>query len=882
MIIRKLDIVSFGKFKNLEIPLDKGINLFYGENEAGKSTIQDFIGGTFYGFTDPTVGSKRKYLPEQAKYKPWDCERYFGVMEYSLDDNDYRIERNFDSDGPRINIYKNGIDVTNLYPQNKRKEREFAEEHLGLGIRVFKNTISINQLSTKTEDNLIDEIRTKLINLKTSGSEDLSIERAKRAIDKQLDTIGTDKASKKEYGATLLAIKELENQMVKAIEQNKKLEELGLKLDSKRRELRRLDSLRANVKLAKVGDYKKRLEVLEEELGDFVALAEVNIKDRDNIVDRLAEIEFLSKDISNLQGQRDQLIKKQEELEQRLEHYKAYSYIEDKDISNLNIYYHNIQESNKEMEKTKRDIKECNANMEPLENIISRGFSEESQQVIDHYQDQFSGYGDNYLDSQIKEYRDSHRKSSIVGNRYRNIYLLSMIFTIIAIFAAFIKPEILIASMITGLTGVITLIKYRKLKSRIREYEKKILDLEVEVKNSKGSLIELGNKVKEILAMANCSTILEYKQSLRNHNSTVKELEHYREKVNIYTQKLNDEIDKVEKIKGYIKDILKRLCLPEMNYNLQFLKERIEADYTNYKALSVQIDQLSQRLVDIEGDIEKKTERINFFQQGISQSIGIEGLNGKGYLQYCKDYEKYLEVQSLTNLINEIIGKDTIDSLKTQSQQVDSRLIGSQFNSIEEDITTLSREIMAIEEEIRFINGQELDLASLEEMLELEKRKKECLEINKKALGIAYEKINDISAKIHRDFTPILNTHLKNAMEIITSGKYTNIKTREDLNIVVEVPSLKEMKEAEAFSKGTIDQLYFGLRIGLSKLISRGKNLPLILDDTFVNYDDRRMTQALRYLAEISRERQIILFTCHKREKEILDSIGVRYNYIEL
>ena len=49
MKIRELIIKNFGKFSNQDILLDDGINILYGENESGKSTLHAFIRGMLFG-----------------------------------------------------------------------------------------------------------------------------------------------------------------------------------------------------------------------------------------------------------------------------------------------------------------------------------------------------------------------------------------------------------------------------------------------------------------------------------------------------------------------------------------------------------------------------------------------------------------------------------------------------------------------------------------------------------------------------------------------------------------------------------------------------------------------------------------------------------------
>ncbi len=75
--------------------------------------------------------------------------------------------------------------------------------------------------------------------------------------------------------------------------------------------------------------------------------------------------------------------------------------------------------------------------------------------------------------------------------------------------------------------------------------------------------------------------------------------------------------------------------------------------------------------------------------------------------------------------------------------------------------------------------------------------------------------------------------------------------------------------------------MYLSLRLSIADTITEEK-LPIILDEAFAYYDDERLENILQYLAEEYKDRQIILFTCSKREKEILDKNNIEYNYIEI
>ena len=72
--------MNFGKFKDYSLELRPGVNLIYGENESGKSTLHSFIDGMFYGFLKP-FSKKTIYSEEHEKYSPINSNLYRGNIE---------------------------------------------------------------------------------------------------------------------------------------------------------------------------------------------------------------------------------------------------------------------------------------------------------------------------------------------------------------------------------------------------------------------------------------------------------------------------------------------------------------------------------------------------------------------------------------------------------------------------------------------------------------------------------------------------------------------------------------------------------------------------------------------------------------------------------
>ena len=71
-------------------------------------------------------------------------------------------------------------------------------------------------------------------------------------------------------------------------------------------------------------------------------------------------------------------------------------------------------------------------------------------------------------------------------------------------------------------------------------------------------------------------------------------------------------------------------------------------------------------------------------------------------------------------------------------------------------------------------------------------------------------------------------------------------------------------REAEYLSSGAADQAYLSLRLALSSMIFETSGaLPIFLDDSLAQYDDRRAEAAADFLKEYSADGQVIMFTCH-------------------
>ena len=170
-------------------------------------------------------------------------------------------------------------------------------------------------------------------------------------------------------------------------------------------------------------------------------------------------------------------------------------------------------------------------------------------------------------------------------------------------------------------------------------------------------------------------------------------------------------------------------------------------------------------------------------------------------------------------------------------------------------------------------NKADLIRPSLEENEKLQEKREALLE--------AKERIRQIAGEIRKSFAFHLNEDCGKALSEITGGRYDSLWIDEQLHIYVNAK--EGFFPLEQASTGTIDQLYLALRLSMALLLQRENRdlLPLLFDDSFAMYDEKRLAASIGYLKK-AYPAQILLFTCHHREEKILKELGIPFEQAEL
>ncbi|MBS4539260.1 AAA family ATPase [Clostridium sp. D2Q-11] len=318
MIIEELIILSFGKFNGKNIKLSDGLNLIYGDNEAGKSTIHKFIEGMLYGFNKKYTKTKR-YTEDYEKYFPWNNNQYKGVLKYSYDNEIYRIERNFEKGNDEVAVFdeETGEELTHMYEYNPvARVIEPTSLHFGINKSIYQNTISIAQLESKTDSNFAKEVKDNLINLGGTLDNEISIKNVIERLEKRINDIGTKNRLKTSpYGKIIEELNKLSKQRDKSHKMFEETKEFQYKINELKKELnelvRKKDKLEKDIykyrckeindKYIKAKGLLKEIDSLHKQSYKLRRFKDIKIKDYGDIIKHENSVETIVENMSRIE-----------------------------------------------------------------------------------------------------------------------------------------------------------------------------------------------------------------------------------------------------------------------------------------------------------------------------------------------------------------------------------------------------------------------------------------------------------------------------------------------------------------------------------------------------------------------------------------------------
>lgn len=352
-------------------------------------------------------------------------------------------------------------------------------------------------------------------------------------------------------------------------------------------------------------------------------------------------------------------------------------------------------------------------------------------------------------------------------------------------------------------------------------------------------------------------------------------------------------------------------------------------DRASVDAMSSDAERLYSEYNTLNGECNKKSRKV---LSGLTAVLGIAGLgaaaalgyfNLTAYLPVCgaaaaaaviffiislfirqKDKEYHRLFDNSSSELGALLARHLGDSAVSEDAMNTFRARMGEFSKLCDMVTQSEAEIRKFLEDLSNLQTKQAGCSEMIEkqqrtQWELEKKLEHLSNCKNKAkalkrtlaendrihdeivaIDLAQETMADLSSSIRDSFGLYLNKEASQYITGITGGIYDSMSIDENLNVFLNTKT--KLVPLENVSSGTMDQVYLALRLAAAKLLQgSGSGFPLIFDDSFTQYDDERLKTALEWLAS-AYGGQIIIFTCHRREAQMLRARQVEFQLIEM
>lgn len=901
MIIKKVNIIVFGGLKDKIISFDKGMNIVYGENEAGKSTIQAFIKIWLYGMSN--YKGKDYKQNERLKYMPSTGETISGELYVEFKNKEYIIRRTFGKS--KKEDTSSVIDAITGEEIKYISKEEPGKYFFNINRATFINTLFIGQLGVEVRKDKEEEIIDKIANSIGIDDGQVSVDVALTKLNKYKKSISNVRKNgdldvlNERYSNLLSERYEAYNLSNHNLDNEELLINMNLEKKSLNNEINNLEIYKRFLKRTKL---KKEFE----EITQYFKKKQ-ELKNKEKYINKLltyndefinyAFVKELREEYSlylnildTSESEKEEIRQKEEKLKELKTPLDKYDYIEQLPENILNILER--LKIRREILKEKVDINQSIENEIDFLNLKEREVQKivGDALIINDFREAIENTVNSY-EEKLKDLKkiveDDNRNKNNNNNVFYGFLLIISILSIILAIASNNIVLSLILYIIFGVSIVFLLIntyfnkggknkKIEAIKIDINKIEK---DLDYYCNALKiGSYKELFKKLK----IYDDYTKLQNKINEKiNEKLSQKELLDLEKAISEYAT-VNDEIEEYLNISG-----------------TNDLGELIN-EVNKYQQSSKELDILEIELKNLKIGLEKTKEQLIIRERKIRGklgSIGFENINILGVEDILKELEDKLELRDEIN--RDLASVEEAYSVLTKGKDIDliKKELGDVINinfeysyENEEEIDSVIKEknlkLLEVEKSIKDIeneiknrfNGKRTIPDIEEEIKEVEDEVKEKVK-QLRASSIAIESLQEAYQDIRENFGPILNKNVIDSFSKFTDEKYSDVMVSD--NYEMKVRNQNNIMKADILSNGANDQLNLSLRLAFIDMIFKSKDVSIYLDDAFVQYDNKRLEKTIKYLVN-QNFKQYIIFTCQNREESILSKNNIEHKYIKL
>lgn len=895
MRIKKLNINSFGKFKNKTLEFKDGINLIYAPNEGGKSTIQGFIKCFLYG-----MGMNKKNIKEneRKRYLPWTGEKAQGELWASHEEIDMIICRSFGS--TKKEDYTSVVDE--ITGEEILINRNFpGKDLLSLSEESFTKTLLIKGLGAEVGRDKEEEIINKLTNLNQGGDENISYHKAIEVLENYKKVWMNQRK-----GGRLSELREelqrLNEEYTKTLELNNdsiedifKLKQLKNDKDLIIKDIKTLEIYKKHMKKIKLQkEYKEIVEYLQKS-GELKKLKEeynINIDE-----DFLLKLEKINEEYSEVLNRIEELETSAQEKQEilsslRFELNKRLVFRElDEDVDRKVI---TLVEEKKALFQKREDIKFKEAELKNIERELQEIREELSRfnnikdtkikmdKLLYEYEEKLKSTKemlskDEKLLTYLKEKSILKKQESL----WKNVSVVGIVAIFVTILLSVVIKKAILSASAIPLIGVLLFAINKK-----NQY-KTILERVKDIEGFQGDIEAIENSINLCCNEVCVSGYKEFAMVVRRYEELYLKEERLKirleEKMSFLSQrevlKLKEDIERNSKLLNYILFHTSSATEEEFIKNHDIFKALVGEEKDIIKTLGV-IEKEKERCT---ADKIEKEEKILEFLKAIGKEYVAFNNVGDEIEEIRKKVRMKTQVENQLEMVENsyrILLKDRdLEEIKKELGEIIDDNLGQEFENeddLDDALKYKNEALLNLEKEIKdvenMINNRFIGRKAPHEIGDEIERIKEEIEEGENEVyicDVAMEVLKESFKELQKSFGPLLNNKVSKIFSFLTKGAYDEIRVSENYSISLREREGNSLFSVEYLSNGAFDQIYFALRMALMEMIFEDKEVPIILDDAFIQYDEERLKRALKLLEYYAQNKQIILFTCQIREAKI-------------
>lgn len=344
--------------------------------------------------------------------------------------------------------------------------------------------------------------------------------------------------------------------------------------------------------------------------------------------------------------------------------------------------------------------------------------------------------------------------------------------------------------------------------------------------------------------------------------------------------------------RGEVKKQIKALCALMGCENEKELREAltgVSAYRSVEKSAKDILKNAAQKNIRAENELREKLTSLEEFADkcGFDKGEDSEKLceNGADYLASLRDWlDKQADLKIKCNksyvAYNTLLGTLDVEDLSSKSAQYNEDIPAREETAIRREITfyTQNNEALTVKERelektAAVLSGTLPKPAEIQSRINSLTAQRSDMVKKHSALELAIETLENACESMKKQASPLIATESSELFSKITDGKYNALFTDTGMKLSFADENTSLPKDAGFLSTGTLDAAYISLRVALCKYLYKERPV-LVFDDAFSHMDDQRLKNTLEYLWTLSEDFQIVILSCHTREKEFFEGKG--------